>query len=84
MGVLCLRGADVAQWSLSHTSGSHVVIVQGRQAPSHPAPSQQSLPGGLWGVTACQPSITLGLTGPLEDVHSRASTHECEQPKGWN
>lgn len=76
MDVLCLTGVSVAQWSWSHTSGSCVVIVQGRQAPSHPARPEQSPHG--WGVIACHPSITLCLTGHLRDC-----AQQGQHPRVW-
>lgn len=52
--------------------------VQGRQAPSHPAPMED-----LQGVTACPPKSPSVSQGTWSTVHSRARTHECERPEGW-
>lgn len=46
-GCALSNGCHCGTMVQSHTSGSHVVIVQGKQAPSHPALSEQSFCGGL-------------------------------------
>lgn len=78
MAVLCLAGVSVALCSWSHTSGSRVLAVQGRQ---HSAQSRAP-----WGI--CEVSHSMSpLHHPLPHRAlgglGGCAQQGCEQPQGW-